>query len=101
LEDYADDSVRGLVDNTKDFLIEVSIFGCRNPDESLPSDVKLYTEPKLIYNLHLLGTNTVVDLQNGIHCENELLTNIELEHPDDLIHSDDILKVIVYYVYRR
>lgn len=37
-EDYAKGE-QGLLDNTKDFIIEASVYFGRSPEEDLPSDV--------------------------------------------------------------
>jgi len=45
-----------------------------------------------VFKLHLLGTNTVANLRDALYCNNELVATSEVQSPDDIVCSTEILK---------
>ncbi|ODM92483.1 snRNA-activating protein complex subunit 3 [Orchesella cincta] len=46
-----------------------------------------YIEPKLAYELHVLGSQTVGDLMNAIHCENDYVYLQDVPHPNQYVED--------------
>ncbi|CAL8087394.1 unnamed protein product [Orchesella dallaii] len=76
-----------LVDKEDDFLIQLLIYQATDPEDVLPDEVKLYIEPKLAYEMHMLGSQTVQDLISAIHCENDYVYLQDIPHPDQYVED--------------
>lgn len=48
-----------------------------------------FIEPKLAYELCILGSQTVGDLMKAIHCENDYVYLKEVDHPESFVEDLD------------